>query len=109
MCVRRQCQPIAVILTPTRCLTYDNILHDIADCLAPLHTVRRRADRRAPWFDSDCRDPRRHCRLCERRYRKTGSTIDMPERLKEVCSRRGAIQVHVYLTLPDRRQWVDAA
>ena len=61
-----------------------SVRFDTADRLATLHTVRRRVDRRALWFDIDLRDARRHCRRCERRYRKT-------------CS------------ITDRRQWVDAA
>jgi len=63
--------------------TYDNVLCDIADRLAPLHTVQRRTDRRAPWFDADYREARCECRRDERRYRKFGSVVD-------------------------RRQWVDA-
>jgi len=49
---------------------------DIADRLAPLRTVRRRTDRRAPWFDADCRDARSVCRRYERCYQKSGSVID---------------------------------
>ena len=56
---------------------------DIADRFAPSHTIRRRADRRAPWLDTECRTARSECRRCERRYRRTRSIVD-------------------------RRQWVDA-
>ena len=31
----------------------DSVLRDIADRFAPSHTIRRRADRRAPWFDTE--------------------------------------------------------
>ena len=41
---------------------YDSVLRDIADRFAPAHTVRRRADRRDPWFDADCRKARSECR-----------------------------------------------
>ena len=56
--------------------TYDNVLCDIADRLAPLHTVERRKDRRAPWFDADCREARCECRRYERRYWKSGSVVE---------------------------------
>ena len=62
---------------------YDTVLRGIADRLAPLHTVRRRHGRRAPWFDAECRNLRRECRRFERRYRRT-------------------------YTAGERRQWVDA-
>ena len=45
--------------------------------------IRRRVDRRAPWFDAECRTARSECRRCERRYRRTRSIVN-------------------------RRQWVDA-
>jgi len=35
---------------------YDGVLHDIADHLAPLHAIRRPANRLAPWFDASCRN-----------------------------------------------------
>jgi len=62
---------------------YDSVLRDIADRFAPSHVIRRRVDRRAPWFDAECRTARSECRRCERRYRRTRSIVD-------------------------RRQWVDA-
>ena len=49
--------------------TYDAVLRDIADRMAPLHTIRRRRVRLAPWFDTECRLLRRECRRLERRYR----------------------------------------
>jgi len=64
--------------------TYDRTMRDIADRFAPLHTLRRRADRRTPWFDADCREARRVCHRCERRYRRSRSVTD-------------------------RRHWIDAA
>jgi len=62
---------------------YDAVMRDIADRLAPRHTVRRRPGRLAPWFDADCRNLRRKCCQFERQYRRT-------------------------YTVGDRRQWVDA-
>jgi len=78
------CQPISPDASVDALFdTYDTVLSDIADRFAPLHTVRRHTDRRAPWFDADCREARCECRRYERRYWKTGSVVD-------------------------RRQWVDA-
>lgn len=56
--------------------TFDSVLRNIADTLAPRHRLRRRVGRLAPWFDTDCRQARRQSRCCERRYRKTGSPED---------------------------------
>jgi len=64
--------------------SHDAVLRDIADKLAPVHTVRRRPGRPTPLFDDECRAERRNCRRLERRYRRT---------------RRAE----------DRRLWVDAA
>ena len=55
---------------------YDAVLRDIAHRLAPLHTVRRRRERRAPWFDADCHILRRECRRFERQYRRTYTAAD---------------------------------
>ena len=56
--------------------TYDRVMRDIVDQLAPLHTVRCRTGRIAPWFDADCRSARRECRRLERRYLRTRTTDD---------------------------------
>jgi len=64
--------------------TYDRVMRDIVDQLAPLHTVRCRTGRIAPWFDADCRSARCECRGLERRY---------------LCTRM----------TDDHRRWVDAA
>ena len=64
--------------------SYDAVLRDIADKLAPMHTIRRGPGWPTPWFDDECRAERRNCRRLERRYRRT---------------RRAE----------DRRLWVDAA
>jgi len=56
--------------------TYEGVMCDIADRFAPAHTVRRHADRCAPWFDADCRKARTECRRYERRYRKSGCATD---------------------------------
>ena len=55
---------------------YDAVLRDIAHRLAPLHTVRRHRERRAPWFDADCHILRRECRRFERQYRRTYTAAD---------------------------------
>jgi len=56
--------------------TYDAALRDIADRLAPLHIIRRRRGRLAPWFDNEFRSMRReYCRL-ERQYRRTYTADD---------------------------------
>jgi len=71
------CQPVAEDAdVDTLFSTYDQVLRDIADRSAPLHNVRRRADRRAPWFDDECRAARRDCRQCERRYRRSSDVVD---------------------------------
>jgi len=62
---------------------YDSVLSDIADRFPPVQTVLGRPDRRAPWFDDDCRKARSKCRR-ERRYRRS------------------------HCSSVDRRQWVDA-
>ena len=56
--------------------TYDDVLCDIADWLAPAHTVYSRVQPLAPWFDSECREIRRDCRRLERRYRRSNGDID---------------------------------
>jgi len=47
------------------------VLRDVADHLAPLHTVCRQRGRLSPWFDAKCRWAQRDCRRMERRYRRT--------------------------------------
>jgi len=64
--------------------TYDRVMRDIVDQLAPLRTARCRTGSIAPWFDADCCSARRECRRLERRYLRTRTT-------------------------DDRRRWVDAA
>jgi len=56
--------------------TYDNVLRDIADRLAPAHMVYSRVQPLAPWFNSECREIRRDCRRLERRYRRSKGDID---------------------------------
>jgi len=63
--------------------TYDTVLRDTADRLAPVHVIRRRRGRPAPWFDTECRSLRRECCRLECQYRRT-------------------------YTAHDRRSWVDA-
>ena len=46
--------------------SHDAVLRDIADKLAPVHTVRRRPGRPTPLFDDECRAERRNCRRLER-------------------------------------------
>jgi len=56
--------------------TYESVLRDIADRLAPAHIVRSRVRPLSPWFDSECRAIRRDCRRLERLYRRTKSNED---------------------------------
>jgi len=56
--------------------TYESVLREIADRLAPSHTVRSRVRPLSPWFDSECRAIRRDCRRLERRYRRTNDNGD---------------------------------
>ena len=56
--------------------TYDTVLRDVADHLAPLRSVRRQRGRLSPWFDAECRWARRDCRRLERRYRRTRTLAD---------------------------------
>jgi len=56
--------------------TYDTVLRDIADCLAPEHVVHTRLRPSSPWFDADCRAAGRHCCRLERRYHRSYSNAD---------------------------------
>jgi len=56
--------------------TYDTVLQSIANQLAPPHTICRKPNRLAPWFDADCRAQKRECRRLERRYRRTRTDAD---------------------------------
>ena len=47
---------------------YNIVLRDIADRVAPQHSLRRRAGCLAPWFDANCH--------AERQYRRTCSPVD---------------------------------
>ena len=47
------------------------MLRKVADDLAPVHNIRRRRGRLAPWFDTECRSLRQECRRLERCYRRT--------------------------------------
>ena len=55
---------------------YDRVLRDLADRFVPEHKVHSLVRPLAPWFDSDRRALRRHCRKLERRYRRTKSEHD---------------------------------
>ena len=55
---------------------YDDVLRDIADRVAPQHSMRRHTMHLAPWFDDRCRQARRECRRLERRYRRTETPDD---------------------------------
>jgi hypothetical protein len=56
--------------------TYETVLRNIADQLAPPIGLRRKPVCSTPWFDAECRAKRRECRLLERRYRRTRSAAD---------------------------------
>jgi len=64
--------------------TYDSVLRDIADRFAPSHAIRRRADRRAPWFNTEC-----------------------IQHAASVAAVNGATD-GLAASSTDRRQWVDA-
>lgn len=71
------CQPVSSDADVDRLFdTYDAVLRDIADRMAPLHTIRRRRGRLAPWFDAECHSERRECRRLERRYSRTCTAED---------------------------------
>ena len=50
-------------------LTYETVLRNVADRLAPPLVVRRKPNCSAPWFDAECRAKSRECRMLEHRYR----------------------------------------
>jgi len=53
------CQPMSSDADIDRLFdTYDAVLRDITNRIAPLHTIRRRRGRLAPWFDAECRSER---------------------------------------------------
>ena len=66
---------------------YGSILRDIADRVAPQHSIRRRSGRLAPWFDARCRQARRECRRLERRYRRSGAADDSRRWIEATRSR----------------------
>ena len=66
------CQPVSTDTDVDQLFdTYDAVLRKVADDLAPVHNIRRRRGRLAPWFDTECRSLRQECRRLERRYRRT--------------------------------------
>ena len=56
--------------------TYETILRDISDELAPANMTTIRRQPIAAWFDDESRLLRRKSRLLERRYRRTGLASD---------------------------------
>jgi len=56
------CQPVSPDVAIDELFdTYEWTMLDIADRFAPLYALGRQADRRAPWFDADCREVRCVC------------------------------------------------
>ena len=51
--------------------TYNTVLLEVVDQLAPSHVIRRRPGRPTPWFDAVCRAHRHECHCLERHYRRT--------------------------------------
>jgi len=50
------CHPVPENVTVDELFAvYDSVLRDIADRVAPQHSIRRRPGRLAPWFDARCR------------------------------------------------------
>jgi len=82
------CQPFAADADVDKLVdTYHNMQHDIADRLAPLHTLQHPANRRAPWFVADCHDARCNCSCYERHYRRTYSIADQRQWVDAACQR----------------------
>ena len=42
--------------------TYNTVLREIVDRIAPARSTRHRPGRLTPWFDDECRSKRRECR-----------------------------------------------
>jgi exonuclease III len=55
---------------------YDSVLRQVADRLAPTHSVHCRIKPMSPWFDAECRAIRRHCRWLEKRYQRSRNLDD---------------------------------
>ena len=71
------CQPVSQLASADDLFAeYHNVLQDVADRVAPQHSLRRRVGRMAPWFDNGCRQARRECRRLERRYRRSRAADD---------------------------------
>ena len=72
MCIRDSCQPVSTDTDVEQLFdTYDAVLRKVADDLAPVHIIRSRHGRLAPWFDTECRSLRQESRRLERQYRRT--------------------------------------
>jgi len=82
------CRPVACDANVDHLFdTYETVLRQVADSLAPQHSLRLRTGRLAPTFDADCCATRWHCRRLERCYRWT---LDAEHRrlwLDAVCQR----------------------
>jgi len=55
---------------------YDDEATAILDRLIPARTVRCRRRPSDPWFDDECRDAKRRCRMLERAARKSAAVAD---------------------------------
>ena len=65
----RLCQPVPDDADVEQLFaSYDAVLRDIADKLAPMHTIRRGPGWPTPWFDDECRAESHNCWRLERRY-----------------------------------------
>ena len=70
-------RPVAVgVIVDELFSTYNSVLRDVVDSLAPRHRLHLRPGRSAPWFDADCRAARRNCRRLERRHRRSYAVDD---------------------------------
>ncbi len=63
--------------TEELCDIYQTVLRPIIDDLASLIDVSEMRRPTSPWFDSDCRECRRHTRACERRHRHSLLPTDL--------------------------------
>ena len=73
--------------------TYDSTLRSLADRFAPVHTIKHRKQLLSPWFDSDCRGLRRHCRCLERRKRRTKDPADRLEWIRSLREKHAAFDL----------------
>ena len=80
---------------------YDNTLRNLADRLAPSHSIKQRYNYMTPWFDGECRSLRRRCRRLERRYRKSNELADRLEWITALHEK------HTVLDDKESKYWIN--